>query len=58
MIDEENYISHCAVSNKKGETVSKELINTLGETKSKTSLKIIASDGEPGTYKHNFLFDF
>ena len=47
-IDEEHYLAHCAVSNKQGETVSTEVVNVLEEKESKSTVKIMASDGEPG----------
>ena len=46
------YISHCAVSTKKSEVVSKEAIKVLEESNSVSSIKILATDGEPANTGH------
>ena len=51
-IKENSYISHCAVSSKKSEVVSKELIKVLKDTNSVPSIKILDSDGEPANTGH------
>ena len=51
-IDESSYISHAAVASNKAAVVSKELIKVLHKTDSISTLKILASDGEPANSGH------
>ena len=51
-INESSNIFHCAVSSKKAEVVYPEIIKVLQKTKSTSSVKILASDGEPANIGH------
>ena len=47
MTDENDYVSHVAVSSKAGWVQSEEAVKVIDRTGSRLSLQIMATDGEP-----------